>query len=128
MPATQIVEHGTNDEKTALATRAIAQHSPEGVGFMWAVLNYRLRAVQTAVPAQPLKVSQCARGFAPVANNSPDAIRDIGRWIYANFNEGINISGPVKTQLTAHHETPAHFNAAYAEISGLVNVNFPLEA
>jgi len=119
--ARTVIESGGPASQTALANRAIVQHASENIGFMWAVLNYRARSIphHHDLPNAPIKVSQVARGFAPDGSNA-----QMGQWIYDNFANNINISGPVRDALTHHHSTPADFNAAYNQIAALVNVNF----
>jgi hypothetical protein len=122
MTAKEIIEGVDNDRKSTLAQRAIDQRSPEGVGFMWALLNYRARAVplHPPVPNAPVKVAEVARGFAPTGT-----AHEMGQWLYDTFADEINISAGVRAHLSNHHAMPADFDAAYAEISRLVNQNFP---
>jgi hypothetical protein len=118
--ATTVIESGGPASQTALANKAIAQHAPASVGFMWAVLNYRARSVpHNEVPNAPIKVGAVAKGFAVGSSNA-----QMGQWIYDNFANDINISSGVRQALTLHHSTPADFDAAYGEVSRLVNVNF----
>ena len=132
MSAAEVIERGTAAQKAELAERAIEQHSPESVGFLLAIQDYRLRVLWAAqdarLPVRPEKprrpvyppaLNTVAKGFAP---DGTDA--EMGKWLYDNFAKEINISSDVSNALKNKHNAVEDFDDAYREIRQLVNLAF----